>query len=364
MMLHGIFDLAYPGFRLLADFHIPARGVTAIFGASGSGKTSLLRCVAGLERAPTGYVTFGTDVWQDESRQVFLPPSRRALGYVFQEARLFPHVRVKGNLLYGWKRRAPQERKISFDQVVSLLGLHALLDRFPSTLSGGERQRVAIGRALMTSPQLLLMDEPLASLDVRRKKEILPFLEQLVQETHIPLLYVSHSLAEILQLTDTLLILESGRIVAQGPINDVLAQTHVASALGADIVGAVVDAKVVEHDATYGLTTLAFQGRHLVVPYHPTAPGKGLRVHISSKDVSVIVGPPPQHTSVLNILRATVTQIEEPNSESSSVNIQLDIGCPVVATITRKSLDSLKLHRGQSVWAQIKAIALTDEFTG
>lgn len=361
-MLRGKINLPYPGFRLLADIEIPATGVTAIFGASGSGKTSLLRCVAGLERAPTGYVTFGNELWQDEDRKVFLPPSRRALGYVFQESRLFAHLRVKGNVLYGWKRRLQREQKISFDQVVSLLGLEPLLDRFPSTLSGGERQRVAIGRTLMTSPQLLLMDEPLASLDVQRKREILPFLEQLVQETRIPILYVSHSLAEILQLTSTLLILESGKVVAQGPINDVLTQMHLPSSIGKEIVGAVIDAKVVEHDTIYGLTTLEFQGKHLVVPYQSQSPGKSLRVHISSKDVSIIVGPPPQQTSVLNVLEATVIKIGEPISQSPSVDIQLDIGCPLLATITKKSQHLLKLHPGQRVWAQIKALALTDEF--
>ncbi len=360
-MLRANLDLSFPGFHLLADIEIPATGVTAIFGASGSGKTTLLRCLAGLERAPSGLVTFRGQEWQDEARDRFLPPHRRALGYVFQESRLFSHLPVQDNLRYGWKRNKQRDQKISWDHVVSLLGLEALLDRTPGTLSGGERQRVAIGRALMTNPQLLLMDEPLASLDLQRKREILPFLERMVHEIGIPILYVSHSLAEILQLTNTVLLMDAGKVIAQGPIQEVLTQTQIPDSMGRDMAGAVIDATMVEHDATYGLATLSFQGKQLVIPHQSPTIGKSVRVHISSKDVSIIVGSPPQQTSVLNVLEATVTAIGDSPRHESSVDIQLDIGCPLVATITKKSLHLLQLYPGQQVWAQIKALALTDE---
>lgn len=360
-MLRASFSLNYGDFQLGADLEVPASGVTAIFGASGSGKTTFLRCVAGLERSPQGFLKLGQVTWQDESRGYFLPVSQRGIGYVFQELRLFPHLSVRSNLTYGFTRTPLHERQISFDQVVTLLGLEDLLQRRPSQLSGGERQRVAIGRALLTSPRLLLMDEPLASLDVQRKREILPFIQRLDKELGIPILYVSHSLGEILQVTRTLVVLTEGTVVASGPINEVLTRFDLRGAIGHEMVGAVIDTVVAAHEAEFGLTRLDFAGRPLFVPFQPRQVGEFLRVHILSKDVSIIVGAPPPQISVLNILEATVMDIGDPGPGSPSVDIRLDIGCPLLATITRKSLSKLGLRQGHRVYALIKALALNED---
>ena len=360
-MLRTRFQLPYGQFHLDADLEVPADGVTAIFGPSGSGKTTFLRCGAGLERAPGGYVRFGDTVWQDESRDLFVPPAQRAIGYVFQELRLFPHLTAWGNLAYGLKRTPVHERRVSFDQVVALLGLESLLDRRPHRMSGGEQQRVAIGRALLTSPRLLLMDEPLASLDQARKREILPFIQRLDRELRIPTVYVSHSLSEVLQLTKTLVILHGGKVMATGPINEVLSRLDLRGSIGQEMVGAVIDARVAEHELEFGLTRLEFNGRWLYVPHQARPVGTVLRVHILSKDVSLVAGAPPTQTSVLNILEATVESIGASSQTSASVDIRLDIGCPLLASITRKSLAHLALSPGQRVYAQITALALSED---
>ena len=259
-MLRARFRIDRGGFVLDVDLDLPAEGVTAVFGPSGAGKSTLLRCLAGLERAPDGYLMLGQSVWQDESKQLFVPIAQRAVGYVFQDLRLFPHLNVRDNLKYGFKRTPVLERRIPFDQVVDLLGLGELLGRRPQQLSGGEQQRVAIGRALLTSPRLLLLDEPLASLDQRRKREILPFIQRLDRALGIPIVYVSHSLGEILQLTRTLVVLRDGRIAAAGAINDVLSRLDLRRAIGDEAVGAVIDTHVEDHEPAYGLTRVHFPG--------------------------------------------------------------------------------------------------------
>lgn len=215
------FDLARPEFRLQAQLDLPAQGVTAVFGRSGSGKTTLLRCLAGLERSPAGFMSMGGTVWQDEEQGAFIPVYRRAIGLVFQEPRLFSHLNVHANLHYGLKRTPQQERYISNEQVIDILGISHLMDRRPYQLSLGEQQRIAIGRALLASPRLLLMDEPLASLDRSRKQEILPFIQRLCAELKIPVVYVSHSVQEILQLADTLVLMNEGAAIAVGPIQEI-----------------------------------------------------------------------------------------------------------------------------------------------
>lgn len=355
------FDVRYPGFRLHVELAVPATGVTAIFGPSGCGKTTVLRCLAGLERSPTGYVRLGDEVWQDESRNLFLPTHQRSIGYVFQELRLFPHLSVRDNLTYGYRRTPPPERRISLDQVIHLLALTSLLDRRPHQLSGGEQQRVAIGRALLASPRLLLFDEPLSSLDLDRKREILPFIQRLDKEFGLPIVYVTHSLGEVLQLTSTLVLLHGGSILAAGPINEVFARFDLPRALGKDLVGAVIDTTVAEHESGYGLTRLEFPGGQLYVPHQPRAIGEPLRVHVLSKDVSLVLGPPPARTSILNILEATVDEIGPVRPESPLVEVRLDIGCPLLASITAKSLGKLGLRKGQRVYAQIKAVALAED---
>ena len=355
------FDVRFPTFHLEVDVDVPMSGITAIFGPSGSGKTTLLRCLAGLERAPNGFVQFGTDAWQDETIGLCLPLYKRPIGYVFQEPRLFPHYNVRANLLYGYKRVPVEERRIAIDQVVDILGIGHLLERRIHKLSGGEQQRVAIGRALLTSPKLLLLDEPLASLDIQRKQELLPFIRRLHEELRIPVMYVSHAVAEILQLADRVVLLKEGTVIATGALNEMLTSLKFRGNFGAHRIGAILDARVAAHEEQYGLTQLEFNGQHLFVPLQPVAVGQIMRVHILSSDVSLVLGKPIAPTSVLNILEAAIVEIRE--MDQTSVDILLDIGVPLVASITRKSLITLGLKPGHRVFAHIKAVALNEELT-
>ncbi|MCA9471970.1 MAG: molybdenum ABC transporter ATP-binding protein [Nitrospirales bacterium] len=355
------FDVQYPDFQFVIDVTLPLRGVTVVFGPSGCGKTTFLRCLAGLERSPNGVLRVGRATWQDEAEGVFLPISKRPLGYVFQEPRLFPHLSVRSNLAYGLKRTEKEKQNISFEKIIALLDLQALLDRRPHGLSGGEQQRVAIGRALLTSPELLLMDEPLSSLDVRRKREILPFIHRLDAELHIPIIYVTHSLQEVLQLATTLVMLKDGRVAGIGPLREVFSQLDSRSFLEESHIGAVIDAKVDSHDTEFGLTKLTFGGRHLYVPRQDQPIGQGVRVQILSRDVSIVTSPPAFQSSVLNILEATVLDVGTLDPQHPFVDIKLDIGWPLLATITRKSLTILNLKPGQRVYAQIKAVAFSQD---
>lgn len=353
------FNIRFPAFHLNVDMDVPMSGITAIFGPSGSGKTTFLRCLAGLERAPEGFMQVGEDVWQDESRGYCLPLYERPIGYVFQEPRLFPHYNVHSNLLYGYNRIPSKERRITMEQVVDILGIGHLLERRIHKLSGGEQQRVAIGRALLTSPKLLLLDEPLASLDIQRKQELLPFIRRLHQELHIPVVYVSHAMAEILQLADRIVLLKEGHVVGVGTLNEVLTALPFRGSFASHRIGAILDAHVTSHDAQYGLTQLEFKGQSLFTPLQPAAIGQSMRVHILSTDVTIVVERMGSPTSVLNILEATIVEIREINH--TSVDILLDIGAPLVASITRKSLMSLGLKPGQRVFAHVKAVALNEE---
>ena len=355
------FDLIFSSFHLQVNIDVPAEGVIAVFGPSGCGKTSLLRCMAGLERSPTGSMTLDTYTWQNENQGVFVPVSRRPIGYVFQEPRLFPHLTVQANLDYGWKRTAKSAQQISRDQVIQVLDIERLLDRRPSSLSGGEQQRVSIARALLTSPKVLLMDEPLSSLDIQRKREILPFIKKLNAEFLIPTVYVSHDLNEIVELAKTVVLLKEGTVTGSGPIEKVFSQLNLRHLIPESHLGALIDTTVIEHDLEFGLTKLTFSGGHLQVPHQFRKIGERLRVQILAKDVSVISSPPSFQTSVLNVLEASVVEIGEVNTEHPFVDIKLDIGCPILATITRKSLATLKLFPGQRVYAQIKAVALSPE---
>ncbi|MDF0666620.1 MAG: molybdenum ABC transporter ATP-binding protein [Nitrospira sp.] len=353
------FHVRYPTFHLSIDLDVPASGITMLFGHSGCGKTTLLRCLAGLERSSDGFMQFGNDVWQDEKIGLCLPLYRRPIGYVFQEPRLFPHYNVRSNLLYGYKRIPLAQRRIAIDQVVDILGIGHLLERRIHKLSGGEQQRVAIGRALLTSPQLLLLDEPLASLDIQRKQELLPFIRRLHEELRIPVMYVSHAVNEILQLADRVVLLKEGTIVGIGPLNEILTSSQLRRGFGSLRVGAVLDARVANHEPEYGLTRLEFKGQFLFTSLQAASIGEAVRVHIGSSDVSLVIGQTPCPTSVLNILDATILEIRE--TDHSSVDVLLDIGAPLVASITRKSLVNLGLKPGQRVFAHIKAVALNEE---
>lgn len=354
------FDLRFPSFHLDVELDVPMSGITAIFGPSGSGKTTLLRCLAGLERAPHGFMQFGEEVWQDETRRRWLPLYERPIGYVFQEPRLFPHYNVRSNLLYGYQRIPPDARRITPEQVINILGIGHLLERRVHKLSGGEQQRVAIGRALLTSPKLLLFDEPLASLDIQRKQEILSFMRRLHEELHIPVMYVSHAIAEILQLADRVVLLSEGKVIATGALNEMLTTLKFRGHFGAHRIGAILEARVAAHEEQYGLTRLEFNSQSLFVPIQSVAVGQIMRVHIFSNDISLVLGHTVVPTSILNILEAIVVEIREINP--SSVDVVLDIGTPLVASITKKSLMALGLQPGQRVFAHIKTVALNEEF--
>lgn len=350
-------QIDYPGFHLDVECTMPLDGTIAIFGTSGSGKTTLLRCIAGLTHAAKGYLKFGNALWQDD--QTFIPIQHRRVGVVFQDARLFPHLNAKQNLEYGMKRIHTDERRVPFDQVIDLLGLEKLLERRAHHLSGGEQQRVAIGRALLTSPQLLLMDEPLASLDQERKKEILPFIQRLNQELQIPVLYVSHDLNEILQLANHMVLIKDGKVAAAGPIQEVFARLDLPGLVEPNMVGAILETRIADHEPEFGLTRVEFEGRSLFIPQQALPIGAPLRVQIHARDVSLVVGAPAASSSVLNSLEAKVIEVEESPIDQYAMEVKLDVGCPLLAMITRKSFQNLNLHPGQKVHAHFKAVALS-----
>jgi len=358
MSIVARFNRAFSNFALEVDLELPGRGVSALFGHSGSGKTTLLRCIAGLERAPGGYLEVNGAVWQDDSRALFKPTHQRPLGYVFQEASLFPHLTVRRNLEYGMQRVPHAERRVALEQAIELLGISHLLERKPDLLSGGERQRVGIARALATSPRLLLMDEPLAALDLKRKREILPYLERLHDELDIPLLYVTHSPEEVAQLADHLVLLEQGRVRAAGPLTELMTRLDLPLAHEEEA-SAVIDAVVAEHDAHYHLTTLEFDGGRMTVGRSSQPLGARVRLRIHARDVSLSL---QRHddSSILNILPAQVMAIE--NAGVAQVLVKLCLGSggctPLLARITRKSADALALAVGMPLYVQIKSVAL------
>lgn len=342
-------------FHLNVDLTLPSRGVTALFGHSGSGKTTVLRAMAGLERAPGGYFALGDTVWQDDAGGIFVPTHQRSLGYVFQESSLFEHLTVEGNLLFGYKRVPASARKFKPDDISELLGISGLLNRRPAGLSGGERQRVAIARALLTAPQLLLMDEPLAALDIKRKQEILPYLERLRDELSIPIIYVSHSPDEVVRLADHLVLLDAGRAVASGPLTETLARADLPHAF-ADDAGVVIETTIAAHEAD-DLTRLEFAGGVIYVAGRPEPVGHRLRCRIHARDVSLALAE-PQATSILNLFRGTVTAIV-PTDRTAQVLVQLRLGTtPLLARITERSRKALDIRIGHQVWAQVKAVAL------
>jgi molybdate transport system ATP-binding protein len=348
------FALDYPGFSLDVNLELPGKGVTALFGPSGCGKTTLLRCMAGLTRAAQGQLTVQGAVWQ--SGTVFLPVHQRPLGYVFQDAALFAHLSVRANLLYGQARVALAQRQVDFDSVVQLLGMAPLLERKPAGLSGGERQRVAIARALLSSPRLLLMDEPLAALDQARKLEFLPWLERLHDELDIPVVYVSHAPDEVARLADHLVVLQQGRTVACGPLTETLARVDLPVHLGEDA-GVVLQARVVERDTTWHLARVAFEGGSLWVRDGGHSVGQTVRVRILARDVSIALAP-VEGVSIQNCLPATVDQMATDYHPALSL-LRLRVGAsPVLARLTQRAAVGLALAVGKPVWVQIKAVAL------
>ncbi len=334
-------------FSLDVDFESAAdSGVTALFGVSGSGKTSVIRSVAGLARPDAGRIVVNDRVLFDSERRIDVPVHKRGLGYIFQDSRLFPHLPVRRNLEYGM----PPDGVVRFDDVVEVLGIGHLLDRRPAALSGGEKQRVAIGRALLTSPSLLLMDEPLASLDEARKEEVLPFLARLPAQFDIPILFVSHSMGEILKLADTLVLLQSGRVMDAGPLEDVITRNDAGR-----LAGSVLATTVSGHDSEHGLTRLAFGDVTLRVSALELPVGAGVRVKVDPTEVILAKGP-PVGLSVQNSVPGVVTALDE---EAGRVLVRIDVGQTfLTASISRRAAADLALAPGQPIFALVKALSI------
>jgi len=348
-------------FSLDVAFKMPMRGITALFGPSGCGKTTILRCMAGLQKLPGRFIV-GEDVWQDSERGIFVRTHQRPLGYVFQEASLFQHLSVRQNLLYGARRagNAPTSDALDFDAIVELLGIGHLLERSPVALSGGERQRVAVGRALLSRPRILLMDEPLAALDRMTKEEILPYFERLHESLALPIVYVSHDIGEVARLADNMVLLAKGRVLASGPLEVLLTDPSLPLVAAPDA-AVMLEGRVESIDETYALTTFAVAGGTLIVPGRQGAVGTERRLRIAASDVSFTLTA-ARDTTILNCLSARIVSVDGAANEAQ-VNIIVALGADgsgarIAARITRKSQTALGLVPGLAVFAQIKSVAL------
>ena len=344
--------------NLQAAFNSPPGGITALFGRSGAGKTALVNLLAGLDRPDEGRIAVDEAVLFDSEAGIDLAPEKRRLGYVFQEGRLFPHMSVRRNLAYGMKGK---DGAANFDRIVKLLDIGALLDRTPHALSGGEKQRVAIGRALLASPRLLLMDEPLASLDMGRKAEILPFIERLRDELAIPIVYVTHAMEEIVRLADMLVIMSDGKVAAVGPVEDLMSRLDLRPLTGRYEAGAVLTVTVEGHDAKHAVTRLAFDGITLLVPYFNIPVGEELRIRIRARDVSLALTA-PEDISILNVFPGRVVEISD--RKDGQMDVIVDVGARIWARVTRLAVDRLALQPGSEVHALVKAVAIDRQSLG
>ncbi|MEK9971657.1 MAG: molybdenum ABC transporter ATP-binding protein [Ferrovibrio sp.] len=350
-------DIAHDfgGFALQAQFAC-APGLTALFGRSGAGKTTLVNAIAGLLAPHRARISVNGRVLTDTQAGIRVPPHQRRIGYVFQDARLFPHLNVRSNLLYG-RFFARRQDGIAFDRVVDLLGIAHLLQRQPASLSGGEKQRVAIGRALLARPELLLMDEPLASLDGARKEEILPYLERLRDDLKLPIVYVSHAIPEVTRLADTVVLLSDGRVQAVGSVEDLTARLDLFPLTGRYEAGAVLGATLLRHDEAWGLSVLQTRAGEFLVPRVERPPGSAIRIRIRARDVTLALTP-PMDTSALNILPGTVAELKT-GGDSPQIEVRIDChGDMLLARITRLSAERLGLRPGKPVYAMIKTVAL------
>lgn len=338
--------------RLQVAESLPASGITAIFGVSGAGKTSLINAISGLTRPEQGRIVLNERVLYDAEEKICLPPEKRRVGYVFQDARLFPHYNVLGNLRYGMAKSMSGQ----FDKLVTLLGIEPLLDRLPGGLSGGEKQRVAIGRALLTAPELLLLDEPLASLDIPRKRELLPYLQRMAREINIPVLYVSHSLDEILHLADKVMVLEAGTVKAFGNLEDVWGSSVMNPWLPQEQQSSILKVSVLEHHPHYAMTALALGDQHIWVNKLDKPLQTAVRIRIQATDVSLVLQP-SSNTSIRNTLRAKVVQNYDLDGQ---VEVQLDVGGRTLwARISPWARDELNIKPGLWLYAQIKSVSIT-----
>ncbi len=332
---------------------LPAQGITAIFGLSGAGKTSLINAIGGLTKPDSGHISLNGRMLSDAENKIFLPPEKRRIGYVFQDARLFPHYRVKGNLQYGMAA----SMRSKFDSIVRLLGIEPLLDRFPLTLSGGEKQRVAIGRALLTAPEILLMDEPLAALDLPRKRELMPYLEKLAKEVSIPILYVTHSLDEILRLADKVLVLGNGNVLAMGDLETVWASNILRPWLPREEQSSVLNVSVLEHHQRYEMTALAIGDQRLWIGKVDAPEGTPIRVRVNAADVSLVLQPTANNSSIRNVLPAKVLECLDIGAQ---VEVKLAMADHILwARITPWARDELMVRPGQWLYAQIKSVSLS-----
>ena len=342
-------------FTLALEVSLNSEGVTGIFGRSGSGKTSLLRCIAGLERAQ-GELSINGQYWQSATE--FIPTHKRAIGYVFQQASLFPHLSIKENLVYGLKRTAKEARNIPLSDAVDLLGLEHFLSRMPNQLSGGQQQRVAIARALLSSPRLLLLDEPLSSLDAESKEEILPYIEALNRELDMPILYVSHSAKEVTRLADHILLLEDGKLLASGKINELLTDPQLPLAYRDDA-STVLSGTVTALDTEFHLSTVSIPGGEISITRHDLDVGSPVRIQIYARDVSLALTE-PQQSSIQNILQGKIISIND-TRDPAQVLIELDLGGQrCLSRITQKSVATLDLQPGTELYLQIKSVAVIE----
>ncbi len=355
-LLQGRFQADHGDFQLNVAFTLPDKGVTALFGPSGSGKTSCLRAIAGLERLPNSFFQIGNKVWQDEAQGIFVPANQREIGYVFQEASLFPHLNVQQNLEFGLKRLAKEKRKVKPDSVIELLGIGALLSRPPAALSGGERQRVAIARALLRSPELLLMDEPLSALDSRLKREILPYLEELHRELSIPVVYVSHAPDEVVRLADHIIMLDQGRLLCSGPLKEIMVDPRFALLFG-DGASTLFEGRVSAQREDL-ITEVSAKDLTLRLTHRPIALDFPIRCRIHASDVSLCTQK-PSHCSILNIFPGRVLRID-PGEQAGKILVTLELakGQKLLAQISSYSVNRLQLQPGTPVWAQVKSVAV------
>ena len=348
-------------FRIDAEFEADSAGISVLYGRSGAGKTSLVNMIAGLLRPDAGRITVDGNTLFDSARGIDRPAERRQIGYVFQDARLFPHLTVRTNLLYGPRFGRRRDGFAALDQVVGLLGLETLLRRHPASLSGGERQRVAIGRALLAAPRLLLMDEPLASLDAARRAEILPYIERLRDEMRLPIVYVSHTTAEIVRLADTIVLVSDGRVAATGPVDEIMSRIDLRPLTGRYEAGAVIEARVASHDERYGLSRLDFAGGQLTVPRVDLAVGAPIRARVWARDVTIALTR-PEDISTLNVIAGSVVEVGA--VDGPFVDLKLDVGAPLWARITVRSLETLGVAPGVKVFALVKAVAVDRQSLG
>ena len=352
---------AFGSFRLETQFEVEEGSITAIFGKSGAGKTSTINAIAGLTRPDVGVIQIGNTTLFDQNLRINLPIYKRQIGYVFQDDRLFPHMTVRNNLIYGTSKNRDVANSLNLTDITGLLELAPLLERRPRTLSGGEKQRVAIGRALLSNPKLLLMDEPLASIDVQHRFEILPFIQRVREKTGITIIYVTHALEEVIFIADQIILLSEGQVTAQGTVEEIMSRLDLHPMTSRFDAGAVISATYSGYDREFDLGELSFDGGTLRIAGLNAEIGIHLRAHIRARDVSLMLDK-PKDTSVLNVFKGELIEIR--HEDGPQLDLLINIGTPLIARITRKSLNDLNLDIGSKVYAMIKAVAIDRKTLG